>query len=275
MSAEIDRFLEMMAAERGAAGLTLDAYRRDLVDFSRFLERAGATLLDADAAQVRAYLRSLSAAGLKPSTAARRLSAIRQLCRFLFLEGDRADDPTQVVDGPVPRRSLPKVLDGGEVEALIEAAQNRAGPAGRRLVAALELLYASGLRISEMLSLPLAGLSRSLDAVVVIGKGDKERMVPLGRAAARAIAAYLPVRDTFLIGSPRGRPFLFPSRSRQGHLTRQRFQQLLKELAPEAGIDPGRLSAHVLRHAFASHLLDGGADLRAVQAMLGHADIAT
>jgi integrase/recombinase XerD len=275
VGAAIDRFLEMLAAERGAALRTIDAYRRDLLDAAAFARARGTSLVTADAALIRAYLRSLSAAGLQASTAARRLSAIRQFTRFLFLEGDRPDDPAQAVDGPAAARPLPKTLSVGEIDALIEAAKDRPGPAGLRLVAALELLYASGLRISEMLSLPLSGLTRELDAVLVTGKGDKERLVPVGGAARQALAAYLEVRSIFIASVQRSGRFLFPSRSRQGHLTRQRFQQLLKGLAPEAGICPARLSAHVLRHAFASHLLDGGADLRALQTMLGHADIAT
>lgn len=270
----IDRFLEMLAAERGAAVRTIDAYRRDLADIAAFATAEGSSLIGADADLIRRYLRSLSSAGLKASTAARRLSALRQFTRFLYLEGDRPDDPAQAVDGPLTVRPLPKTLSIGEIEALIGAAKERPGPTGLRLVAALELLYASGLRISEMLSLPVSALSRDRATVRVVGKGDKERLVPVGGAARRALADYLEVRGSF-VAAPKSARFLFPSRSRQGHLTRQRFQQLLKDLAPEAGIDPMRLSAHVLRHAFASHLLDGGADLRALQTMLGHADIAT
>ena len=270
-----ERFLEMMAVERGAAAHTLDAYRRDLADYGAFLARRGASALSVDTGTLRAFLVELSEAGLAASTIARRLSAIRQFHRFLYLEGDRADDPTQAVDGPARRRPLPKTLQPAEIEALIAVAKERPGPHGRRLVACLELLYATGLRISELLAMPMAALSRDLDMVLVLGKGGKERMVPVGRPARAALQAYLEERETFVRGYARGRAFLFPSRGGKGHLTRQRFAQLLKEIAPEAGIPPERLSAHVLRHAFATHLLDGGADLRAVQMMLGHADIAT
>jgi integrase/recombinase XerD len=265
----------MMAVERGASPHTLDAYRRDLADYQGFLARRGATILTADGAAVRGWLGRLSSAGLSSATMARRLSAVRQLHRFLYLEGGRGDDPTQTVEGPRRRRPLPKLLDQAEIEALIAAAAERTDAQGLRLVACLELLYASGLRASELLTLPLAGLAPDRRFLVVLGKGGKERMVPIGRAARRALEAYLAVRDRFLAGRPKGRPYLFPSRAHAGHLTRQRLAQLLKALAPAAGIDPARISPHVLRHAFASHLLAGGADLRAVQALLGHADIAT
>jgi integrase/recombinase XerD len=267
-------FLEMMAVERGAARHTLDAYRRDLADYGGFLQGRGLSVETADGAAVRAYLSELSRHGMAASTAARRLSAIRQFHRFVYLEGGRADDPTQTVDGPRRQRPLPRLLDGTEIEALIAAARQRRGALGLRLVAILELLYASGLRASELMALPLSALAPDRRFLVVRGKGGKERLVPVGRAAGKALEAYLAVRDTFV---PPGRasPYVFPSRARQGHLTRQRLAQLLRELAPDAGLDPGRISPHVLRHAFASHLLAGGADLRAVQLMLGHADIAT
>jgi integrase/recombinase XerD len=269
-----ESFLEMMAVERGAARHTLDAYRRDLADYGRFLGRRGLTIESANSEAVRGYLSELSKRGMAASTVARRLSALRQFHRFVFLEGGRPDDPTQTVDGPRRRRPLPRLLDQAEIEALIAAARARPGAHGVRLVAILELLYASGLRASELIGLPLSALAPDRRFLVVRGKGGKERLVPVGRAAAAALEAYLAVRETFVSG-PRGSPHLFPSRARQGHLTRQRLAQLLRELAPDAGLDPARLSPHVLRHAFASHLLAGGADLRALQLMLGHADIAT
>jgi integrase/recombinase XerD len=273
--ASAEAFLEMMAVERGASPHTLDAYRRDLADYEGFLARRGGTALTADLALVRAWLGQLSSAGMADATMARRLSAVRQFHRFLFLEGARGDDPTQAVEGPRQRRPLPKLLERAEIEALIAAARRDSGPQGVRLVACLELLYATGLRVSELLALPLSALAPDRRFLTVLGKGGKERMVPVGRAARRALAAYLAVRDGFLGGRGKGRAYLFPSRSTKGHLTRQRLTQLLKELALAADIDPARLSPHVLRHAFASHLLEGGADLRAVQLMLGHADIAT
>jgi integrase/recombinase XerD len=269
-----EHFLEMMAVERGASRHTLDAYRRDLADYARFLESRSASLETADSAAVRDYLSALSKRGMAASSVARRLSAIRQFHRFVYLEGRRVDDPTQTVDGPRRQRPLPRLLEQAEIEALIAAARARPGPRGLRLVAILELLYASGLRASELIGLPLSALGTDRRFLMVRGKGGKERLVPIGRAAGTALTAYLAVRDAF-VRSPRGGPHLFPSRARQGHLTRQRLAQLLRELAPEAGLDPARISPHVLRHAFASHLLAGGADLRAVQLMLGHADIAT
>lgn len=271
----LEAFLDMMSAERGASPHTLDAYRRDLEGYRTFLDARGATPETANSAAIRAWLVELDRAGAAASTAARRLSAVRQLHRFLFLEGIRPDDPTQAVDGPRRQRPLPRVLGMEEIEALIAAAHEREGPAGLRLVAFLEVLYGGGLRASELLQMPMAALAPALGTLRVLGKGGKERLVPVGRPARAALEAYLEVRSTFIPQGHRSSPFLFPSRARQGHLTRQRLLQLLKALAPEAGLDPARLSPHVLRHAFASHLLAGGADLRAVQSLLGHADIAT
>jgi integrase/recombinase XerD len=270
----IDAFLEMMAAERGAARHTLDAYRRDLADFAGFLARRGAALPGADGDAIRAYLGALAADGLRPATAARRLAAIRQYFRFLFVEGRRPDDPSAQIDRPRQGRRLPKLLEVAEIEALIAAARAKEGPEGLRLTALLELFYATGLRVSELAGLPLSALAPDRTVLTVRGKGDKERMVPIGGAAREALAAWLTVRP-FAVPDPTRARWLFPSRARSGHLSRQRVAQLLKALAPEAGLDAARISPHVLRHAFASHLVANGADLRAVQAMLGHADIAT
>ncbi len=263
----------MLAAERGAAAQTLEAYRRDLAGFGAFLVARGASFAGADAEAVRAYLSHL-AARVSPSTSARRLSCLRQFYRFLFAEGVRDDDPTAAIDSPRRPRPLPKVLSENEVERLLAAARARAGDEGVRLVALVEMLYATGLRVSELVTLPLAALRGDPRLLVVRGKGGRERMVPLGETAARAVSAYLEVRGRFV---PHGAssPWLFASRGASGHLTRHRLGQLLKELAAAAGIEPRRVSPHVLRHAFASHLLAHGAGLRAVQKMLGHADIAT
>jgi len=275
----VEAFLEMMAAERNAALNTRQAYRRDLDDIARFLHRRGVSLAAADGAALRAYLASQARAGMAPRTAARRLSALRQFYRFLAAEGWRADDPTALIDGPRQGRVLPKLLAEDEVARLVGAAAAVAGDEGARLTALIELLYGAGLRVSELVGLPLAAALRDSRVLVVRGKGDKERLVPLGEPARAALAAWLAVRPRFLRRDKQGRPvpspWLFPSRGASGHLTRHRFGQLLKVLAPAAGIDPARLSPHVLRHAFASHLLDHGADLRSVQTMLGHADIAT
>ncbi len=271
----LEAFREMLLAERNAARNTREAYARDLAEFSRFCRRKGARLETAGAEVIRAYLASLTGAGMAPRTQARRLSALRQFYKYLAGEGRRADDPTAALDAPRLGRPLPKVLDEEEISGLIGAAGMLApGPERARLVLLLELLYGAGLRVSELVSLPLASLLRQSRVLVLRGKGGKERMVPLGEPLRAALAEYLKHRDAFLV---KGRPssWLFPSRGRQGHLTRQRLAQLLKTLAPAAGIDPARLSPHVLRHAFATHLLDHGADLRSLQKMLGHADIAT
>lgn len=270
-----ESFLEMMAVERGASRHTIDAYRRDLDDYQRYLRRQDADSIRADRAVIRRFLSSLAGAGLAESTQARKLSAIRQFHRFLFLENHRTDDPTQNLDSPKQRRSLPKLLSPQEIDALVDSARATPGAEGMRLVACLELLYATGMRVSELLTLPLSAIAPDRQSVIVFGKGSKERMVPIGRSAREALNDYLAVREGFLKRRTRGDRYLFPSRSQAGHLTRQRLTQLLKELAVRAGIEPGKLSPHVLRHAFASHLLAGGADLRAVQAMLGHSDIAT
>jgi integrase/recombinase XerD len=223
---------------------------------------------------LRRYLAALAAARRAPRTAARRLSALRQFYRFLVLDGRRKDDPSAVLDAPRLGRPLPKLVSEAEATQLIAAARRRQGPEGARLLCLFELLYGSGLRVSELVALPLAALRDDPRFLVVRGKGEKERLVPLGAAARAAVEAYLAVRGAFLRRGESSR-FLFPSHGRSGHLTRRRCGQLMKALAAAAHLDPARLSPHVLRHAFATHLLDRGADLRSVQAMLGHADIAT
>jgi len=275
---ELEAFLEMLAAERNAALNTRMAYARDLRDFQAFLSRRQASLAAADAESIRAYLARLDRAGAAPRTAARRLSALRQFYRFLAAEGWRKDDPTLAIDAPKLGRPLPKVLSEEEVTRLIEAAAALPGAEGARLVTMAELLYATGLRVSELVSLPLASVTRDQRTLLVRGKGGKERIVPLSEPALDALQTYLERRREFLQGPPErpvASPWLFPSRGKSGHLTRVRVSQLLKDLAAKGGIDPARVSPHVLRHAFASHLLSHGADLRSLQKLLGHADIST
>ncbi|HUO23608.1 MAG TPA: tyrosine recombinase [Caulobacteraceae bacterium] len=270
-----EAFLEMMAVERSAAQNTLTAYGKDLTDARAFLASRGRDLHDASAEEVEAYFVALGERGLAPASAARRRAALRQFYRFALGEGWRKDDPSRRIDAPKAGRPLPKVLSRAEVEALIAAASARDGAQGLRLACMIELLYASGLRISELLALPLAALQRDPAFVIVKGKGGKERLAPLNDAARAAVAAYLPVRPSFLAKGLKDSPWLFPSRAAGGRLTARRMAQLLDEAAVAAGVDPERVSPHVLRHAFATHLLEGGADLRAVQTLLGHADIAT
>jgi integrase/recombinase XerD len=272
LSPSEEAFLEMLAAERGAARLTLDAYRRDLEDLAQSLK--GRKTETATADDLRAYLGRLDSSGMSARTAARRLSAFRQYFKFLLGEGIRDDDPTALIEGPRQGRALPRPLDEAGVLRLIEAAGRVTTPEGLRLRAIVELFYASGLRVSELVALPVSAVRRGAPMLSVTGKGGKERLVPIGAAARDAIEAWLPAR-ALLLGEGRVSRFLFPSRSAAGHLTRVRCLQLLKALAVEAEIDPASLSPHVLRHAFATHLLAHGADLRAVQQMLGHADIAT
>ncbi len=278
---QLENFLDMLMAERGAALNTRQAYERDLSDVALWLAPRGVTLDRASTDDLRAYLMQLSVDGGEapmPRTIARRLSALRQFFRFLVSEGRRVDDPASALDSPKQGRPLPKILSEAEVERMIGVAHTLGGPDGLRLAALLEILYATGLRVSELVGLPLSALLRDGRGLIVRGKGGKERMVPLTDPARAAITAYLPVRATFLVperGAEQAR-FLFPSRKTAGgYLTRQRFALLLKDLAITAGIDPEKVSPHVLRHAFATHLIDHGADLRSVQKMLGHADIAT
>ncbi len=259
----------MLVAERGRALLTIEAYGRDLADFTKFLAARGMAASRADSDAIRAYMADLSQR-MAPGTSARRLSCLRQFYRFLFAEGVRPDDPTAAIDSPRAKPPLPKLLGEDEVDSLIKAAHDK----DLRSAALVELIYATGLRVSELVGLPLAAVLGDPRFIVVRGKGAKERLVPMGEAARVALEAYLEVRERFLKAGVAS-PWLFPSRGASGHLTRRRFAQLLDKLALAAGIDPRRVSPHVLRHAFASHLLAHDADLRAVQKMLGHADIAT
>ena len=278
----VELFLDMLAAERGAGANTLAAYRNDLANLSGHLRAAGRNIADADTDDLRGFLGNLAERGFKASSLARRLSAVRQLYRFLYAEGKRSDDPAAVLEGPKRGRALPKVLSIAEVDRLLTLARanldNQEQPPAQRLRAArllclLEVVYATGLRVSELVALPAAAARRDQRMLVVRGKGGKERLVPLNQAAKRAMAEYLALRAE--AGRDSKSKWLFPSFGEQGHLTRQHFARELKTLGSACGIAPARLSPHVLRHAFASHLLHNGADLRAVQTLLGHADIST
>lgn len=271
-------FLEMMTVDRSAAAMTLKNYGRDLKRFAAFVRKRKESLLTAGADDISAFLSALEKEGLSAATAALKVSAIRQFYSFLYAEGHRGDNPATLVARPRTRRPLPKVLSVEEAARLAEAAAG-ADPRAVRLRAMVELMYSAGLRVSELVSLPLSARSRGGDMLVVRGKGGRERLAPIGGAAARALEEYISIRSAFLPrdagGVPLQSPHLFPSRGRSGHVTAARFAQSLKDLAVAAGVPPARVSPHVLRHAFATHLLAGGADLRSVQAMLGHADITT
>lgn len=270
----VEAFLEMMAVERGASPRTLDAYRRDLADLCAHLKGADPSrCTDAD---LRAYVHAMAAQGLAARTAARRLSCLRQFYRFLVGDGVRPDDPTTILDSPKLGRPLPKYLTEEEVERLLVAAASGDGPDVARKIVLLEILYATGLRVSELVSLPLAAAGRDRPSLIVMGKGSKERLVPLTNKAREAITAWLPHRPAYYPKGAKQSRWLFPSpTAKDGHLTRDGFAKMLAEIGVAAGIPPSRLSPHVLRHSFATHLLAHDADLRSVQQMLGHADIAT
>ncbi len=269
---QVEAFLEMMAVERDASPHTLSAYSRDLADAEAGIPGG---LMAGDEAGVEAWYADLGRRGLSPATQARRRSAVRQFYRFALGEGWRADDPSRRLDAPKQGRSLPRTLSGDEVERLLTAAATRDGAAGLRMVALVELAYASGLRVSELLGLRVEAVRRDPAFLIVRGKGGKERLAPLNASAREAVKAWLIARDAARPEKAPDSPWLFPSASARGHLTPRRFAQLLDQAAVDAGIDPARVSPHVLRHAFATHLLEGGADLRVVQTLLGHADIAT
>ncbi len=282
-AAHLEAFLEMMSAERGSAGNTLDSYRNDLTDAGAFLLGAKSSLLAATSDDLRSYLADISARGFAASSQARRLSALRQFYRFLYSEGLRGDDPTGVLDAPKKPMPLPKTMTVDQVTTLIEQARKEADEPGlepaehlarSRRLALIELLYATGMRVSELVGLPASVAAQEDDRFLIVrGKGNKERLVPLSSAAREALAGYLACARA---DDPDGdSPFLFPSRSASGHLPRQVFARELKQLAARCGLDAAKLSPHILRHAFASHLLQNGADLRVVQELLGHADIST
>ncbi|MDR3375081.1 MAG: site-specific tyrosine recombinase XerD [Ancalomicrobiaceae bacterium] len=278
----IETFLEMLVAERGAADNTIESYNRDLEDFAHFIGSRGGDVASASTEDISRYIGDLKARGFAASSQARRLSALRQFHKFLYSEGVRADDPTGPVDSPKKPAHLPKILSEEEVDRLIETARAMAsGPFDSeeeqlrtlRIYTLVEVAYATGLRVSELVSLPASALRGDLPVIMVTGKGNKERMVPLSDRARAAMAAYLAARRT--VGQAVDSNWLFASYGSSGHFTRQALGRDLKALAVAAAIDPKRLSPHVLRHAFASHILQRGADLRIVQELLGHADIST
>ena len=274
----IEAFLDTLRAERGAADNTIDAYRRDLEDASSFLRANKTSLVDAGERDLSAFVRDLHERGMSAATVSRRLSALRRFFRFQLGDNERQDNPTSRLDGPAFRRDPPDVLSRDEVARLIEAAQGTE-PADLRTMCLVELLYGAGLRASECCDLPLSALPAPGATVLIVrGKGDKERITPLGKPALLALKNYMAVRDQFFPKSAvrsTAQRFVFPSRGSSGRLTRRRLGQLLEDLAMKAGIALERVTPHALRHAFATHLLSGGADLRAVQLLLGHADIAT
>jgi len=280
----IELFLDMVAAERGGGANTLAAYGRDLQDFATYLAAKRRAVATAATDDVRGYLATLGKRGFAATSVARRLSAIRQLYRFLSAEGHRRDDPAAILEGPKRGRTVPRILSIAQVDALLAAARRAGEAAGlsalerlraARMTCLIEVLYATGLRVSELVSLPASAAEREARMLVVRGKGDKERLVPLNENAKQAMRDYLALRAAASPQAGAGSKWLFPSFGESGHLTRQHFARDLKALAAAAGLSTEAVSPHVLRHAFATHLLHNGADLRVVQTLLGHADIST
>ncbi|MFW0777997.1 MAG: site-specific tyrosine recombinase XerD [Rickettsiales bacterium] len=279
-----DQFLEMMAAERGAARNTLDAYRRDINEFMGYAARKKTNLSSIARSDIEKFLSSLKNSGLSAQTVARKLSAIRQLFAFLYTENLRKDNPAATLETPKLAKRLPKTLNADDIIALITAAREDESPKGLRMTAMLELMYGAGMRVSELVSLKLSALQMKEDVLrveteflLITGKGNKERLVPIGEQARTALSRYLEVRKVFVpqTKSKIANPWLFPYHRADGYITRQQFGVMLKELAVKAGIDSAKISPHTLRHSFASHLLEGGADLRVIQELLGHSDIST
>ncbi|MGV1758489.1 site-specific tyrosine recombinase XerD [Rhizobium sp. A22-96] len=282
--AHLESFLEMMSAERGAAVNTLQSYERDLEDLHGFLSERSVRMTDAGPSDLGAYLSGLAAQGFKPSSQARRLSAMRQFYKFLYAEGLRTDDPTGILDAPKKGRPLPKTMGVEDVTRLLTQAEQEAAADGPdqlqrlRMLVLLELLYATGMRVSELVSLPAKVLDHEGRFLIIRGKGNKERLVPLSQSAISALKAYGRLQTELAANAKQSAPespWLFPSASQQGYLARQVFARDLKDLAIRAGLTPSLISPHVMRHAFASHLLANGADLRVVQELLGHSDIST
>jgi len=280
-SSWISTFLDAQAAELGAATNTQLAYARDLKDFAEYLSGRNLSFENATRDHIEAYLIFCDAQGLAKSTRARRLSAIKQLYRFCFEEGWRGDNPAIKIAGPGKDKRLPKTLSMGEVDGLLAAARvvGRSPTDRMRNTCLMELLYATGMRVSELVSLPISTVRGNPSMLLIRGKGDKERMVPLSPPARDALTEWLETLDNLqeterLKGKTVSR-FLFPSRSKEGHLTRHRFYILIKELSVYAGVSPAKVTPHTLRHAFATHLLENGADIRSIQTLLGHADVAT
>lgn len=282
----VEKFLEVLVAERGAAKNTVAAYKRDLADYCEYLKTKSSDIATATTTDIKAYVKELSSrdsadktGNTSARTVNRRLSALRQYYRFLNSENARQDDPTTGIESPKQEKVLPKILTEGQVDALIQGCtEMNDGPAGTRLACLLELIYATGVRVSELVSLTLDAIQDNGNFLIIAGKGGRERVVPLSEPAKNALNDYLAVRENFIAAHRKERQaqWLFPSRTSDvGHLTRQRFAQLLKDLADVSKVEAGLVSPHALRHAFATHLLSHGADLRSVQKMLGHADIAT